>query len=86
MTTDHRSLFLTSQQDPSVKITSPYPAAVLLEDETIDFDVTPPEEPVATLKFPKFTSSAIRKFHNRHFKELAKQVATPERYRTQDPN
>ena len=86
MTTDHRSLFLTSQQDPSVKITSPYPAAVLLEDETIDFDVTPPEEPVATLKFPKFTSSAIRKFHDWHFKELAKQVATPERYRTQDPN
>ena len=85
MMTDHRSLFLTSQEDPSVRITSPYPTALLLEDETIDFDVTPPEEPVATLKFPKFTSSAIHKFQDRHFQELAKQVATPERYRTQDP-
>ena len=84
MMTNHRSLFLMSQEDPSVKITSPYPVAVLLEDDTIDFDVSPPEEPVATLKFPKFTSKAIRKFHDRYFKEMVKQVHTPARFRTKE--
>ena len=72
--------------DPSVKITFPYPVAVLLEDNTIDFDVTPHEEPVATLKFPKFTSKAIRKFHDRYFKEMVTQVHTPVRFRTKEPD
>ena len=85
MTTDHRYLYLRSQEDPSVEITSPYPVAILLEDDTIDFDQTPPEEPVAILKFPKFTSKAIHKFYDKYCKERVTQVCTPARYRTEDP-
>ena len=85
MTTDHRSLYLRSQEDPSVKITLPYPVAILSEDQTIDFNQTPPEEPVATLKFPKFTSKAICKFHDKYCKDRVTEARTPARHRTQDP-
>ena len=84
MTTDHTSLYLRSQ-DPTVKITSPYPVAVLIEDDTIDLKAIPEEEPVATLKFPKFTSRAIRRFHESYCKEKVAEVRTPARHRTQDP-
>ena len=76
---------MRSQEDPSVEITSPYPVAILLEDETIDFNQTPAEEPVATLKFPKFTSKAIHKFYDKYCKDRVTEACTPARHRTQDP-
>ena len=87
LTTDHTSLYLRNQEDPNVEITSPYPVAVLMEDET-NLDALPDnpnEEPVATLKFPKFTSRAIRRFHARYCKEKVAEARTPERFRTTDP-
>ena len=88
LTTDHTSLYLRNQQDPNVKITLPCPVAVLMEDETIDLDAlpdNPDEEPVATVKFPKFTCRAIWKFHKRYCKEKVAKAHTPERFRTTDP-
>ena len=88
LTTDHTSLYLRNQQEPNVEITSPYPVTVLMEDETIDLDAlpdNPDEEPVATVKFPKFTSRAIRRFHERNDKEKVAEARTPERFRTTDP-
>ena len=87
LTTDHTSLYLQNQEDPNVEITSPYPVAILMEDET-NLDALPDnpnEEPVATLKFPKFTSRAIRRFHTRYCKEKVAEAHTPERFRTTDP-
>ena len=58
-----------------------------MEDETIDLNALPDdpdEEPVATVKFPKFTSRAIRRFHKRYCKENVAEARTPERFRTTD--
>ena len=88
MTTDHTSLYLRSHEDPNVEITSPYPIAVLMEDESIDLNAlpdNPPEESVATVKFPKFTSRAIRRFYDKYCKEKVAKARTPERFRTTDP-
>ena len=40
---------------------------------------------VATVKFPKFTSRAIRRFHERYCKEKVAEAHTPQRFRTTDP-
>ena len=58
-----------------------------MEDKTIDLNAlpdNPPEESVATLKFPKFTSRAIRRFYDKYCKEKVAEARTLERFRITD--